>query len=120
PSRMRPDGRAPLRVACAWARLRSGPPRVAAFRPARAPGRPVRLADLKVAPDGRGPVLRRARVAAARGEAPVSFTLRYPAEVRAVGRTVHVRQLPGGPLWRGESVTLRPGQRALFRGPEPS
>jgi len=119
--RVRPDGRPLLRVGAAWARRRWGPRRIAAFRAAPRPGRAVRLPDLSIAPDGRGPALLRARLSVLRRRGgPVSFTLRYPCAVWGRGRTLHVRQLPGGPLWRGAQVTLRPGQRAVFEGCERS
>lgn len=40
----------------------------------------------------------------------LAVTFRYPISVCARGRTLHVRQRPGGPLARGTRVVLRPGQ----------
>jgi hypothetical protein len=101
-------------------RRRLEPRRIAAFRAAPRTGRLVRLADLHVTPDGRGPALLRARLAVRRRRGtPVAFTLRYPAAAWRRGRTLHLRQLPGPARWRGTSVTLRPGQRVVFEGETP-
>jgi hypothetical protein len=116
--RVRPDGRPPLRVAAAWTRQRVGPKRVAAFRPAARPRRALRPADIPIRADARGPALPQAMLAVPRRGEGLSFVLRYPCAVWGRGRTLHVRQLEGGPLWQGTQVTLRPGQRARFEGIE--
>jgi len=116
--RVRPDGRPPLRVAAAWTRRRLAPKRICAFRPAGRPARAPRHADVLVAADGRGPTLPHAVLTVPRGGEGVSFVLHYPCAVWERGRTLHVRQLPGGALWEGTQLRLHPGQRARFEGIE--
>jgi TcpE family len=101
------DGRAAHAAGLAWLLMQLRPKRVSAFRPA-APLGPTTLGDIAVASDERSHRYRRGVV-----EGPATVILRYPARLRQRGRTLHVRQESGEPLWRGKQVTLSAGQRVV-------
>jgi hypothetical protein len=111
-TRLRVDGR-PAHTALAGAlRLLLSPPRLSAFRAAPQPGTTVRLADVAVVPDDRS-----ARYRSAVIEGPAAVLLRYPplGSVRGIRRpALHVRQLPGPPLFVGKQVRVSPSQRIVF------
>ena len=102
---LRIDGRPAHRAALAWARLALSPARVAAFRAAPAPG-PQRLGDVSVCPDERSCRYRPALIAG-----PASVLLRYPASGRRRGRTLHLRPVAGGAMWRGKRLKVGSGRR---------
>jgi hypothetical protein len=106
-TRWKVDGRSAPAAGAAWARWRAGPSRVAAFRAAPAGGEAT-LGAVTVAPDGQGATLRHGLV---RG--PATVVLRYPIHTRPRGRTLHVHQRDGAPLWRGTQVRLSAGQRMV-------
>jgi hypothetical protein len=101
------DGRSAHQVGLAWARLQVEPRRLAAFRPVPAAGS-VELDEVALAPDDRSARMRPATV-----QGPARVVLRYPVETRVRGRTLHVAQGDGGPLWRGKQVDLKTGQRLV-------
>jgi TcpE family len=103
------DGRSAPAAGMAWARWRVGPSRVAAFRPAAAPG-PVALGDVTLAPDERSASLRRGVV---RGSGRI--VLRYPVVTLRRRRTLLVSQRSGEPVWRGTQIQLKPRQRLVLR-----
>jgi hypothetical protein len=108
-TRWRVDGRLPHRAGLAWLRHQTAPARVASFRAAPAPG-PVQLAAIAFAPDERCARLRRGIV-----EGPANVVIRYGAQLRPRGRTLHVRPTGGRPLWRGKHVAIGKGQRLVVR-----
>jgi hypothetical protein len=108
-ARWRPDGRPAHRAAIALARLRLGPRRLAAFRPA--PLGHVRFADLSMAPDAGGARLVRARI---RG--PVRIGLGYPCRTARRGRTITITQIAARPLHRPSELVLAAGERAVLAG----
>jgi hypothetical protein len=103
------DGRPAHASALAWMRMRLAPARIAAWRPAPAPG-PVALGNVTIAGDGQGARLRSGVVVG-----PAQLIVRYPVRPRQRGRTLLLVRQPGGPRWRGTRVTLRRGQRAVLR-----
>jgi hypothetical protein len=106
---LRIDGRPAHAAGRAWATYRLAPSRVAAFRRAAATG-PERLGDLALAPDERTPRYRPAVVTG-----PAALVLRYPAMARRRGRTLELRERPGGAMWRGKQIRLGAGQRVRLR-----
>jgi hypothetical protein len=99
------DGRPAHSVGVSWLRLRLGPRRVSAFRPAP-PVEPARLWDVPIATDENPATMRSGVV-----EGPCTVVLRYPARMRAHGGTMRIGQEPGPPLWRGKQLRLQAGQR---------
>jgi len=108
---VRIDGRPGHAAIGSWARFKLAPQRLAAFRPVPAVGQVERIGDLTFVPDERF-----ARYRAAVIEGPSVVLLRYPPRGWVAGRekaTLHVRQLPGPPLFAGKQVRLKPGQRMV-------
>lgn len=107
--RLRVDGRPAHAAMLAWLRFRLEPARRVGCRRAE-PLALARLADVSLAPDERSAHYRPARV-----KGPTELLLRYPVEARQRGRTLELRQRPGGPMWRGKRVGVRPGERVVVR-----
>jgi hypothetical protein len=111
---IRIDGRPGHAAIASWGRFKLSPQRLAAFRPVPAVGHVERIGDVAFAPDERF-----ARYRAAVIEGPSVVLLRYPPHGWVGGRggaTLHVRQLPGPPLFAGKQVRLRAGQRMVVHG----
>jgi hypothetical protein len=102
------DGRSGHQLAASFLRLRLQPRRLVAFKAAPAPATVV-LEPIPVAPDERGPRLRRGVI---EGEGRV--VLRQPARLRPRGRTLRVTPEGGDPRRRGQRIDLRTGQRVVL------
>lgn len=103
------DGRAGHATLTSLVRMRLGPSRVAAFRPAPPPG-PVTLGSITIAGDDRSARWRPAVVLG-----PARVVLRYPIRTNEQRRTLQIWREPGPPRFRGVQITLEPGQRAVIR-----
>jgi hypothetical protein len=113
-TRVEVDGRPAHLSLAAWLRLRLAAPHVAAFRDIRAAGSVVRFADVALMPDERSCRYRGAVI-----EGPATVLLRFPPHGQVRGRrrpALHVRQLPGPPLFDGKQVRLRALQRMVVHG----
>jgi hypothetical protein len=103
------DGRPAHQVGIAWLRFQLEPKRVAAFRAIPRPGQ-VELGEVVLAHDDRSARFRKGVV-----EGPARVILRYPVEATTRGRVLRVGQAGDEPLWRGQQVNLRRGQRLVVR-----
>jgi hypothetical protein len=113
-ARVRVDGRPAHAALASWVRSELSPSRLAGLRAVPRPGAVIRLADVAIVPDERCARYRHAVI-----EGPATVLLRYPplGWVRGGGRpTLHVRQLPGPPLFVGKQVRLGRGQRMVLHG----
>ena len=103
------DGRPAHEAAAAWLRVTLGPRRLVGFAPARA--RSVeRLGLFVVAPDERGVAYRRGLV-----DGPASVILRQRATATPRRSRLHVAATGDGAAYRGRRVSLKRGQRVVFR-----
>lgn len=108
------DGRPAHAALGAWTRWKLSARRVTAVRRLPSAGAVVRLGDIVLMTDERS-----ARYRGALIEGPADVLLRYPPHGSVKGRrrpTLHVRQLPGPPLFVGKRVRLRAGQRMVVHG----
>ena len=103
------DGRPAHEAAAAWLRVRLGPRRLVGLAPARATS-VERLGSFVVAPDERGIGYRRGRV-----DGPASVIFRQQATATPRRSRLHVAAAGGGPAYRGRRVSLKRGQRVVFR-----
>jgi TcpE family len=113
-TRVEIDGRPAHAVLASWARLKLSPACLAAFRAVPSPGTVVRLGDLTITPDERS-----ARYRGAAISGPATVLLRCPPHGWMQGlrrRRLHVRQLPGPPLFVAKQVRLKAGQRMVVHG----
>jgi hypothetical protein len=108
------DGRPAHAALGAWTRWKLSASYTTAVRQIPSAGSVVRLADIVFMPDERS-----ARYRGALIEGPANVLLRYPPHGYVKGKrppTLHVRQLPGPPLFVGKQVRLRAGQRMVIHG----
>lgn len=103
------DGRPAHEVAGAWLRLRFGPRRLVGFAATR-PSRLERLHEFVVVPDERDVRYRRGRV-----DGPATVILRQHATATPRGTRLDVVAADDQPAYRGRRVSLRRGQRVVFR-----
>jgi hypothetical protein len=106
--RLQVDGRSAPSSGLAWLRWRSMPRRIVAFQRTAPPVGPFVLGAITIAPDERSARCRRGVI-----EGNGSVILRYPCNLTARGRTLHVKQQSTKPSWRGKQVRLAPGQRMV-------
>lgn len=107
---VRVDGRPAHSALASLLRFKLGPRHVAGFTRCEAPGTLARFGDLTLAPDERGPRLRRALVIG-----PAGVLLRYPGAGRERRDRLVIEQTSDRPLWRGKTVALKPGQTLQVR-----
>lgn len=114
-TQVRVDGRSAHTALAAWIGFKLAPSCLSGFRRVPARGTVVRIDDVVLAPDERF-----ARYRAAVVEGPARVVLRYPPSGRARSRRrwaeLHVRQLPGPPLFAGRRVRLKARQRMVVHG----
>lgn len=103
------DGRSAHEACLGVARWWLGPRVLVGPRPGCAPGSIVRFADVVVAPDGRGPRLRRGVV-----DGPAVAAVRYRAQATERRRSLVVAQIDGEPLDEGFTVQCPAGRRLVI------
>ena len=103
------DGRSAHTAAAAWARMALAPKRLVGMAPAPADEALV-LGEVAFSPDEHASHYRRAAVLG-----PARVLLRYPARAHRSGSTLWLDQLEARPMYRGKVVSLRAGQRLVFR-----
>jgi hypothetical protein len=112
-ARVRIDGRPAHTALGAWMRFRLSPVRLAGLRAVPCPAAVVRLGEVAFVPDEGSDRYRNAVI-----EGPVTVLLRYPPfgwmKGRGRRRALHVRQLPGAPLFVGKQVRLSDRQRMVI------
>lgn len=112
--KVRIDGRPAHSALVIWLRYVLSPSRLAGFQAAPGPGTVIRIGEIALFPDERSAHYRPAVV-----EGPAVVLLRYPPlgwPKRGWRPALHVRQLPGPPLFVGKQVRLRRGQRLVLHG----
>jgi hypothetical protein len=114
-ARIQVDGRPAHSTIGAWSRFRLSFRRLAGLRAVPSAGTAVSLGDVALLADERCARYRRAVITG-----PVTVLLRYPpfGHVKGGRRSpaLHVRQLPGPPLFVGKQVRLGDGQRMTLHG----
>lgn len=106
---LRLDGRAGHAVAFSWLRFQLSPRRLVGLRAACAASGPVMLEPIVVAPDERGPRLRRGVVTGS-GE----LIVRQPARLTPRRRTLRIHARDEAPRRRGTRIRLAPGERVVI------
>lgn len=103
------DGRPAHATLRSLVKMRARPARIAAWRPAPAPG-VVTLGDITAASDERRAQWRPAVI-----EGPALVLVRYPFTARRRRSALELTAQPGPPQWRGKEIRIAAGRKVVIR-----